>query len=181
MTPIDFILAALRTLLERAGVGCSTTEPHDCALFGSAVLALHRLRDEIGDVDLAVTPEAFAKLERQGWCVERGDGLPGHPPFLALRLGGHDVNAFQSWRADQPEIDIPLVIRRAVSVHMWPCAPLALVAHHKATSLVRAWQAGVDPHRKHTFDLANITARLAAVDSIVPVSVPSATIVHHPV
>lgn len=166
---VDSTLGALWQQLRDAGVILPPTrcdaQPTEAALFGSAVLALHGLRDEIGDVDLAVAPAAFKLLHRAGWEPTFGEH-PSHPMFLAWRTERHVVHAFSSWRSDQPEIDPALVLERAECLHGWPAAPLALVAHHKATALVRSRELGLVPPDKHVDDLANIVARIAGVRSI---------------
>lgn len=69
----------------------------DWLLMGSAMMYLYGLREEVGDIDLFVTPEKWGELIGKGWEWETPRA--GDPPIAAANIDGIDVrlNAFFDW------------------------------------------------------------------------------------
>lgn len=164
LAPLYETLRALRAELQ-ATAGQSL--PGQCAVFGSTVLALAGLREECGDVDLAVLPALYRALQsRPGW-TEQTPNL-AHPRLLSWSQAPLQVDAFQAWRDDEPAIDVAEMIREAAMNTQagLPCIPLALVRTHKVASLgYFAQQHDASPYAsprqaKHVRDIAAIDARL---------------------
>lgn len=114
--------------------------PHDplektWVLFGSAVLLLHGLRREIGDVDVFVRYSAWRELDRSVWAYNRPD--QNDPPFLERECAGHKVHAFHTWTDKDPEVDARQCRRAAEAVAGWWCTPLGLLRMHKAMSVAK--------------------------------------------
>ncbi len=93
---MSFDVADLRRQL-RAELGDqSKADQPSWLLMGSAVLLLHGLRDEVGDIDLFVTPTKWGELIDRGWRWETPQA--GDPPIAAIDLDGlPTVNAFFDW------------------------------------------------------------------------------------
>jgi len=118
------------------------------ALFGSAVMLLHGLRDEIADVDVFVAPVVYAALLRSGWEAQKPD--PYDPSFLEREVNGYQVHAFYAWTDKDPEVNADQCRRTAELAHGWWCTPLDLIRLHK----VMARKHGNSPrHRKHAADV----------------------------
>lgn len=65
-------------------------------VFGSGAMYLHGLRQEIGDVDLFVTPAKWGELIGRGWDWETPRA--GDPPIAATDIDGLPrLNAFFAW------------------------------------------------------------------------------------
>lgn len=137
-------------------------------LFGSAVLELHGLRASISDLDVAVDYRLWGFLAgSMSYEVRLPD--PAHPPFLVgrdgdLTSGLGEVHIFYAWRADEPEVDLPLA--RSLSRPMadwpfWPVPPLTEIRKHKQLSLERHGSHG--RWAKHQADVAAIDAYLTRV------------------
>lgn len=123
-------------------------------LFGSAVMQLHLLRDDISDVDVAVNYRLFEMLANTVACrfeMPRRD----HPPLLVFRDGGADCHIFYDWRHDEPAIDLDDCRRTSHIVNGWPCTPLREIRAHKQASIDYCWvRYGYVPPRwqKHVHD-----------------------------
>lgn len=136
------------------------------ALFGSAVMQLHDLREDISDVDIAVHFELFEALAGDSWSKLRVPHAM-HPPYIERRdVGGNgNVHIFYDWRRDEPEIDMHEVRRGDLIIGGWPCAPLTLIRNHKMWSSVycqRRFGCVPAPWRKHEADIEAIDRYLAA-------------------
>lgn len=151
--------AVLSDASERAGL-----KAHPWALFGSAVMQLHGLRDEISDVDVAVHHRVFEVLANS-IAFELRCPDPAHPPFLVFRDAGGDCAIFYAWRSDEPEVNLGWVRLYSEVVKDWPCAPLIEIAKHKLASIRYVQDRfGHVPERwgKHVDDYGRIMGRLAA-------------------
>jgi hypothetical protein len=132
------------------------------ALFGSAVLELHGLREEIADVDIAVSHGMFERLAGRLATALRVP-YPFHPPYLEMRDGGGCVHIFYDWRHDEPLIDLREV-RRESSVHgesvaeQWPATSLRVVRGHKIACEIYHGTQG--RWSKHSDDLAKLNEHL---------------------
>jgi hypothetical protein len=159
---IEQTLERLRQELDLANAGRG-----EYVLFGSAVLYLHGLRDEVGDVDVFVSRGVWAdwfQFDGDGWHVRtpRADD----PALLELRVeGGVKIHAFYDWTIrDSDWIRMWDCFEQAETVptaHLgtWQCAPLSLIRAHK----VGAWKAnpGSAIHEKHLKDVDAIDDYLA--------------------
>lgn len=161
----------LATLLNNARerTVCATTPDPGWALFGSAVMQLHGLRDVISDVDVAVDYRIWETLANGLNCSLR---LPDrrHPPYLEFTDGGGKCHLFYDWRADEPEINIPDCIhmaqRSGPSVLDWWITPLPIILRQKEASLAYCMERyGEIPDRwkKHETDREKIWGYLSAL------------------
>lgn len=106
----------------------------DYVVFGSSVMRLHGLRDQVSDVDLFVTAPRFAMLRRHPEWVElrpRDDD----PPLLETNYQGVDFHAFYAWTSRDHWICAPEAFIQRGLVHSLPCIPLSMVAFHKQACL----------------------------------------------
>lgn len=159
---------ALRSQLNEAVV---LTEPggpgRPWALFGSAVLKLHGLRERIGDIDVSVDHAVWVYLANHPmWEVRVPD--PAHPPYCARKCGGLEVHAFYTWQADEPEVDLLTARIHAQLIHGWYATPLRLVRTHKLLSVQR--HPGSEPHEKHKADILAIDRELRRVHADIPLA-----------
>jgi hypothetical protein len=133
-------------------------------IFGSAVMKLHGLKDEIGDVDLFVTPSAYHRLRGQGW--EELRPVPEDPPFLEAQsiiertlsaAKVMDFHAFHAWTSRDAWLDLPEAVATAERVCGLMCVRLELVAKWKQEALTWCVKHGVEipgsPWEKHIADL----------------------------
>lgn len=121
-------------------------------LFGSTVLLLWGLRDEVGDVDVFADEALWARLARSdSWEIKVG--RLEDPSYLERHVDGIPVHVFYAWTRRQPEVDAAQCCRAAQDVHGWPCTPLGLIRMHKAMAIER-WPN--DPRVEK--DLADIKA-----------------------
>lgn len=127
------------------------------ALFGSTVLLLHGIREQVGDVDVFVTHSIWEYLARRvAWSVHLPD--PDDPPYLERHVGGYKVHAFYAWTLKDPEVDALQCRRAAELVHGWWCTPLDLIRVHKAM----ARKHGDNPRMaKHHRDVEAIDLHIA--------------------
>jgi hypothetical protein len=154
----------LRSVLDFAaecvdwGAGYCATEAAPYALFGSAVLLLHGLRTEIGDIDVFVDHRVWEKLSGGiNWHARCPD--PDHPVFLEWNhCNGLKVHAFYAWRNDEPEVDAFAARSTAELIGGWWCTPLELIRLHKQMSTRRHGSGG--RWTKHVDDVAAIDGRL---------------------
>jgi hypothetical protein len=106
------------------------------ALFGSSVMYLYGLREEIGDVDIFVAEPLWHRLEARGW--ERQTPREEDPPLLEGCLEGMPpVHAFYDWKKRGMQIDIAALLNTDLRVEGWPVQSLeslrdwkASIAHH---------------------------------------------------
>jgi hypothetical protein len=136
-------------------------------LFGSAVLLLHGLRDEVGDIDVHVTEHIYERLRERDWREREPD--PAHPRLLEFEAPGCPrVHAFYAWQAGDPWISetFPVMMREAEMVEGWRCAPLDIIRSHKYGCVVQLAQRGVviegSPWEKHLHDIRAIDGLRAA-------------------
>lgn len=135
-------------------------------LMGSVVMYLHGLREEVGDVDLFVTPTKWGELIDKGWDCEtpRVDD----PPIAATDLEGIDVrlNAFFDWdkRHGYSQFEGGIVkagIARAEFFEGLWCQSLDQLATWKE------YLAANNVHPKHGRDVALIRGYLDGNDTMV--------------
>lgn len=138
-------------------------------LFGSAVMYLHGLREQIGDIDLFVGRPLYSALRTSGrWdvCTPR----IADPEFLETDCGvGVPVHAFHAWQRRDPMVDVGACFRYVEVVESWPCIPLWLVRVHKLQALDIVRGMGFDGREvlgsrwgKHVHDVEAIDRALAA-------------------
>lgn len=152
--------AILRSLLAVV----AADDLRDVVLFGSSVLMLHGLREEIGDIDVFVRGRLYGELYRVGLREERP--REGDPPFLVFDgVEGEmsvPVHFFYDWTARDEWVSPGECFARAKMYRGWPCCPLDLVARHKHAALMRLAAEGVriegSPWDKHRRDLALLSA-----------------------
>ena len=152
----------LRWLLQDAASHCRGSDRLPWCLFGSAVMQLHGLRDDVSDIDVAVSAPMFECLaNRLITCTHVPDSR--HPPFLDVRAGGGSAHIFYAWRADEPEVDLGQCRALAEQVDGWWCAPLREIRRHKVAGDVYCMQRyGHIPlrYQKHAKDVKLIDAYL---------------------
>jgi hypothetical protein len=128
-------------------------------LFGSAVMLLHGLREEIGDVDLFITTEGAARL-----AVTRPDRWrhrfvrPDDPPLLEWTGGPVVVHAFERWTSRDWWINVRQAWNCREMVQGWPCVSLEMVSRWKREAA--RWNPGSPAHEKHLVDADRIDAYL---------------------
>jgi hypothetical protein len=148
---LDQLRAELDGAARAAGYSDSTIAPW--ALFGSTVLALWGLRNDVGDIDVFVDGSIWRHLDDTGRWTFRCPN-PSDPGYLERELKGRPVHAFYAWTSRQPEVDAVQCRRTAQVVNGIPCTPLAIVRMHKAMAIEK-WPR--DPRvRKDRADVAAI-------------------------
>lgn len=150
--PLEWLSEELNLLLPSPARGV--------VLFGSAVMLLHGIRDEIGDVDLFVTRDAWSAItvKHPGrWRVQ----FPtvGDPPLLEWTGGLLTVHAFERWTRRDWWINVQEVWDRRQIVNGWPCVPLEVVRRWKVQA--HKFNPGSGVHEKHLRDVELIDAYLA--------------------
>lgn len=144
--------------LERALFNIGIWPLDGYVIFGSAVMKLYDLKDEIGDVDVFVSQHSYAKLRKNPrWTEQRP--RRDDPPFLAARYGDMDFHAFYAWTFREPLIDAPECFARAHRKDGVIAIPLELVAEQKAYSVRLHGAEG--RWAKHRTDLDTINAYIA--------------------
>jgi len=124
------------------------------ALFGSSVMYLHGLREEIGDIDIFVDRYIYDQLKQRGWQEQRP--RPEDPPLLEAWLPGGQlpVHAFYDWKKRGMQIDVEELLSNPEVILGWPVQPLAQL---------RAWKQSIAHHdtRPNDYDdIAKIDAYL---------------------
>jgi hypothetical protein len=139
--------------------------PQEYVVFGSTVMYLHGLREQIGDVDMFVSPWLYDVLYyAAGW--QEFEPVVGHPPYLEGDFGiGVPVHAFAAWDPTDWGVCRDACFRHAELVEGLVCAPLWVVRAHKASGVaIIDHRAGVDligsKWEKHLHDLARIDGAL---------------------
>lgn len=124
---------------------------YDYVVFGSAVLWLHGIRAEIGDVDAFVKVPVWNVLLDNGWTLV--DPVPGiDPPFLELDLSPHPpLHAFYDWTRRDGWLNVSRCYNLAEGVRGVRCIPLVEVARHKREAY-RDYPDSSE-HTKHLSDL----------------------------
>jgi hypothetical protein len=124
---------------------------HPWAIFGSFPLYLWGLRERFSDVDVFVAPEIWVVLaNRLDWSVRVTKS--GYAYVRTVLAGG--VEAYAYYFAWSPGVDAHEVRLEAEDIHGWPCAPLRVIAKHKAASLYM--HGAIGPWKKHQADLDRI-------------------------
>jgi hypothetical protein len=152
----------METVLTRRGI----FRIDDYVLFGSAVMKLHGLKDDIGDVDVFVAPRAYALLRDRSAWTERWP-REGDPPLLETRAAsGLLLHAFYAWAPRDRWMDVPAAFVESEVVHGVYCVPLSHIARHKQEAIATLRAEGVEiagsPWEKHEHDLALIEKARAA-------------------
>lgn len=168
---IEQTLSYLRHMLLLADAA-----PNEYVLFGSTVLWMHGLREEVADVDVFVSPRVYG-LWKDGpkSFMEAFEERPraDDPPFLNLPTIP-PLHAFYEWTARDAgwitaqecfaRAEWLSIKRRSVGVTgwdlTWPCIPLDLVRQHKR--LAYQHNLGSEIHEKHRRDLVLLDAHLGA-------------------
>lgn len=101
----------------------------DVLVMGGAVLLLHGLREEIGDVDLFVRPATYRRLRLSGWDERRPN--PHDDAFLVWHGGPVPVCAFIRSRLTTPQVDTQETWERSHVHQGWRCADLELIYEWK--------------------------------------------------
>lgn len=129
-------------------------------LMGSGMMYLHGLREEVGDVDLFVTPEKWGELVGRGWDWETP--REGDPPLAAASIDGIDVrlNAFFDWDKRHGEVCfeegvVAAAFREVEFFKGFYCQSLEQLLVWKE------WLAANNVHPKHGADSALIREYLA--------------------
>lgn len=102
-------------------------------IFGSAVMFLHGLRSEIGDVDLFVSGPLYAVLEARGWREEAPSMLFDPPLVERTFVSDPPAHAFYDWKKRGMQIDIERLLCDPETVQGWPCQPLQQLAMWKCS------------------------------------------------
>lgn len=159
MNPVDNALMELGHQLD--GIGA---RDRDYVVFGSSVMYLHRLREDVGDVDVFVSRRVWGRLlAAENWSVLTPRA--GDPPLLELPARGvhHEdrrpIHAFYDWTARDEWLSVARCFELAEKVKGFMCIPLAEVARQKH----EAWAANPDDptHEKHRADLALLSRHVA--------------------
>lgn len=129
-------------------------------IFGSAVMKLHGLRDDISDIDVFVSQGSYARLRKRGHVWAERRPRAGDPPFLEATYKGTVVQTFYTWTSREPMIDVCECFDEAERVHSVMTIPLWLCGGHKAYSIELHGEHG--RWAKHRTDLDIINAALAA-------------------
>lgn len=115
-------------------------------IFGSGVMYLYGLREEIGDVDIFVSKPLWNKLRSFGWEVKTP--REEDPPFLEGCLEGMPpVHAFYAWKKRGMQIDVEGLLNTDLVVEGWPVQSL---------ESLRAWKASIMHHDTRPNDLGDI-------------------------
>lgn len=169
MTPpsLGIALHILRSEFTEAArhIDYDPTEGAPYAFFGSTVLALHGLRDQISDIDVFLDHRIWECCAgRLMWQLKLPN--PDHPPYIEKYAAGYKVNGFYRWRADEAGvIDADGGRREAekigggTSTSVY-CIPLVTVRRHKIYSIDLYGDQG--RWAKHATDLEAINRRMAA-------------------
>jgi hypothetical protein len=128
----------------------------DPVVFGSAVLKLHGLRDEIGDVDVFVPARVYARLRHSPRWVEQRP-QKGDPPLLEARSDKLDVpfHVFHAWTSRDEWLDVPEAIETSERVRLVRCVRLDVLKRWKKHAL----QDYPEAREKHLADLRVLEAR----------------------
>lgn len=121
--------------LREAMEGLKAADRKFC-LFGSGVMFLHGLREEVGDLDIFVSHALYAVLQGRGWVEHRPRMFD--PPFLESSVPGEPtMNVFAAWKSRGMLIDLDTLLYAPEVVRGWPCQSLqqlcmwkASIAHH---------------------------------------------------
>lgn len=160
-TGVEFALWHLQRLFYNVGLnvrverGVRRFDMDDFVLFGSTVLWLHGIRDEIGDVDVFVTRGMWGRIVSLGKLVATVETpRAGDPPYLAV--GVHPpIHVFYEWTERDAEwLTVEECFESAEIVGGWPCIPVEMVRKHK--TLAHSHNLGSEAHEKHARDLALI-------------------------
>lgn len=124
-------------------------------LMGSGMMYLHGLREEVGDIDLFVTPVKWGELIDKGWDWETPRA--GDPPLAAVNIDGIDVrcNAFFDWderhgRVCFEEGVVAAAFREVAFFKGFYCQSLTQLLMWKE------WLAANNVHPKHGTDVMRI-------------------------
>lgn len=143
---------------------CLMSPGANVTIFGSAVMLLHGIVDDIGDVDGFITREAWATLavrHRDVWRVK----FPaiGDPPLLEWTGGERTVHLFERWTSRDHWLKVRHAWEKRELVNGWPCVPL---------TMVRDWKVAADKanpvsavHAKHLLHVELINAHLEAANA----------------
>lgn len=132
-------------------------------IFGSTVMKLYGMKDDIGDVDLFVTPVAYARLRKVNHWHELRPA-PHDPPYLEA-IGFKPPNAlafhvFYAWTNRDPWLDVPDAVASAVRAGGVRHVRLPLVASWKCEALRWCFENEVtipgSPWEKHIADLTTL-------------------------
>lgn len=129
---VDGALAALRSELG----SIPGRFANESVLFGSVVMYLHGLREEVGDIDVFVSAYVYAKLrDRNDWIEQYP--REGDPPLLEYAPADSlvPIHAFSQWTKRDTWLDVRRCHALAEDVlHLgrtWRCIPLREVRRHK--------------------------------------------------
>lgn len=129
-------------------------------LFGSSVMYLYGLREDIGDVDIFVAEPLWHRLKARGWEVQ----VPRKedPPILEILLEDMPpVHAFYDWKKRGMQIDIQGLLNTDLRVEGWPVQSL---------ESLRAWKASIAHHDTRPNDYDDIEK----IDEFLRVGSPTA-------
>lgn len=143
MVTLDWLAAEL------AAAGVTTKQR---VVFGSTVMLLHGIREDVGDVDLFVTEQAWTALVKCGWVVRYPRAFD--PPLLEWTGGAIKVHAFVRWTARDDWMNVREAWHEAERVGDWLCVPLELVRRWKLAA--HEANPGSQEHAKHLRDVALI-------------------------
>lgn len=119
-------VACLSAELWKAGLSVD-----DYVLVGTTVMWLHQLLLRVGDIDMFVSEDGYAKLKSRGWDEEWP--TEGDPPMLAWNCDGQRVNAWHRW--DDRHIGGEIVAEAFANrefVNGFPCVSLVVLKRWKA-------------------------------------------------
>lgn len=107
--------------------------PEPFTLFGSSVMYLHGLRDQIGDIDMFVSRPLYDALKIRGW--EEQVPREEDPPLLEAWLPGGvlPVHAFYDWKKRGMPIDVRGLLNEPHWVQGWPVQNLESLRAWKKT------------------------------------------------
>lgn len=133
-------------------------------VFGSTVMWLHGLRDEVGDVDIWVTPLLWGRLIARGWQWKTPRA--GDPPLAEKVIEGVPVHAFFDWEDRHslgPRIDL-LMFNCAERIPAGDRSPQVFAS--SLTQVLR-WKKIAYGHgyKKHDRDIQVIEKHLARAKS----------------
>lgn len=102
-------------------------------LFGSSVMYLHGLRQEIGDIDMFVARGLYDVLKQRGWEEQRP--REEDPPLLEAWLPGGvlPVHAFYDWKKRGMQTDVQDLLHHPHWVQGWPVQSLSSLKEWKKT------------------------------------------------
>lgn len=136
---------ALYDELYEASWDLTENESRYC-LFGSSVMFLYGLREEIGDVDIFVSRALWNRLKAWGWELQVP--RPEDPPLLEGRLPGMPpVHAFYDWKKRGMQIDVQALLNTDLVVEGWPVQSL---------EQLKVWKATISHHDTRPNDLDDI-------------------------